>query len=91
MPSTLIALTNQKGLHARAAAALASRAGQFQSELKVRRADGDAWVDGKSVMSLMLLAAACGTELELKAEGPDAETALAAVRELIDHRFEEGE
>lgn len=91
MPSTRIELINKKGLHARAAASLASRAGAFDSQLQVRCAGHEAWVDGKSVMSLMLLAATCGTELELRAEGPDAEAALEALCELIRNRFDEGE
>lgn len=91
MPSTVITLTNQKGLHARAEAKLATAAGQFESHIKARCLGCGPWVDGKSVMSLMLLAAACGTELELEADGHDAEAALAAICALIEDRFEEGE
>ncbi|WP_027329615.1 HPr family phosphocarrier protein [Marinimicrobium agarilyticum] len=91
MPSKTITLINKKGLHARAAAKLATIAGQYQCQIQVRCLGGDTWVDGKSVMSLMLLAAACGTELELCAEGEDAPDALVAIGDLINDRFEEGE
>lgn len=91
MPSSIITLINQKGLHARAAAKLATTAGQFDCDVRVRCDGGDTWVDGKSVMSLMLLAAACGTDLELEADGHDADNALDALCALINDRFDEGE
>lgn len=91
MPSITTTLINQKGLHARAAAKLATTAGQFDSTVRVRCVGTDNWVDGKSVMSLMLLAAACGTELELETDGPDEQQALEGLCELINDRFEEGE
>ncbi|WP_347332786.1 HPr family phosphocarrier protein [Marinimicrobium locisalis] len=91
MPSKTIMLINKKGLHARAAAKLATTAGQYQCPIEVRCLGESNWVDGKSVMSLMLLAAACGTELELNAEGEEAPDALAALCDLINDRFDEGE
>lgn len=91
MPSLTITLINQKGLHARAAAKLATTASQFDCNLRVRCCGSDTWVDGKSVMSLMLLAAACGTELELDADGHDDQQALEAIGALINDRFDEGE
>lgn len=91
MPSKTITLINKKGLHARAAAKLATTAGQYQCQIQARCLSSETWVDGKSVMSLMLLAAACGTELELRAEGEDATDALTAICDLINDRFEEGE
>lgn len=91
MPSLTTTLINQKGLHARAAAKLATTASQFDCEVRVRCSGSDTQVDGKSVMSLMLLAAACGTELELDADGHDAEDALDALDTLINDRFDEGE
>ncbi len=91
MPSLTITLINQKGLHARAAAKLATTASQFDCKLRVRCSGSDTWVDGKSVMSLMLLAAACGTELELDADGQDDQQALEAIGALINDRFDEGE
>ncbi len=83
-------IINKRGLHARAAAKLATLANRFKARIQVRVGEGS-WADAKSVMSLMLLAASCGTALEISSEGDDAEAALHAIRALIADRFEEGE
>lgn len=83
-------IINKRGLHARAAAKLATLANQFQANVQARVNDG-MWADAKSVMSLMLLAASCGSRLEVSTEGDDAEAAMTAIRALIADRFEEGE
>jgi phosphocarrier protein HPr len=90
MPTETLDIINKRGLHARAAAKLATMANQFKATVQVRL-EGGAWADAKSVMSLMLLAASCGTRLEVNTEGKDAEAALTAIRALIADRFEEGE
>ena len=84
-----ITVSNKLGLHARAAAKLVTLAGQFSSSVKVRK--GDKEVDGKSIMSVMLLAASKGTPLEIITDGPDAEAAADAICALIDNKFDEGE
>ncbi len=83
-------IINKRGLHARAAAKLATLANQYAAKIQVRVGEGH-WADAKSVMSLMLLAATQGTALDILVEGDDAEHALTAVRALIADRFEEGE
>ncbi len=83
-------IINKRGLHARAAAKLATLANQFTAKILVRVGEGN-WADAKSVMSLMLLAASCGTALQVSIEGDDADAALSAIRALIADRFEEGE
>ena len=83
-------IINRKGLHARAAAKLATLANQYQARIQARLGCGN-WVDAKSVMSLMLLAASMGTALEISCEGEDAPAAMEAIRTLIADRFEEGE
>jgi phosphocarrier protein HPr len=83
-------IINKRGLHARAAAKLATLANRFQAKITARVGEGN-WADAKSVMSLMLLAAGCGTCLQICTEGDDAEAALNAIRALIADRFEEGE
>lgn len=85
-----LAIINKKGLHARAAAKLATLANQYQARIQARVGQGN-WADAKSVMSLMLLAASMGTHLEVSCDGEDAEAALSAIRALIADRFEEGE
>ncbi len=91
MPSTTVKIVNKKGLHARAAAKFATTAANFGCQVQARCPGSQQWVDGKSVMSLMLLAAGHGSELEIHAEGEDESSALEAIRELIANRFEEGE
>lgn len=90
MPMETLNIINKRGLHARAAAKLATLANQYAAKIQVRVGEGH-WADAKSVMSLMLLAATQGTALDILVEGDDAEHALTAVRALIADRFEEGE
>jgi phosphocarrier protein len=84
-----ITIINKLGLHARAAAKFVSCASAFSSNIHVGQ-DGNL-VDGKSIMSIMMLAAAKGTVLELQIEGEDEQDALAALVALIENRFEEDE
>lgn len=90
MQTEILDIINKRGLHARAAAKLATLANQFQAKVSARVGEGN-WADAKSVMSLMLLAASQGMTLEVRIEGDDAEAALCAIRVLIADRFEEGE
>lgn len=84
-----IMIINKLGLHARAAAKFVSCASAFKSGVRAGR-DGQ-MVDGKSIMSVMMLAAARGTRLELEVHGEDEEAALAALVALIENRFDEAE
>lgn len=84
-----ITIINQRGLHARAAAKLATLAARFAAS--IRAGINGKMVDSKSVMSLMLLAATQGTQLHLEIEGEDESEALAAICELINDMFGEGE
>lgn len=90
MPIETLDIINKRGLHARAAAKFATLANQFQASVQARVGEG-LWADAKSVMSLMLLAASCGTRLEISTEGKDADAAMNAIKALIADRFEEGE
>lgn len=84
-----IVIINKLGLHARAAAKFVTLASGFDAEIRLLR-DGRE-VNGKSIMGVMMLAAACGTRLELSASGPEAEQALAHLEALILRRFDEEE
>ncbi len=84
-----ITLVNKLGLHARASAKLVSLASEFDSEVLLKR-NGQA-VNAKSIMGLMMLAAAKGSELELCADGRDEKKAIDALVGLINDRFGEGE
>ncbi|MDJ0950771.1 MAG: HPr family phosphocarrier protein [Alphaproteobacteria bacterium] len=83
----MLTIVNSRGLHARAAARFVKVAGAFESEITVRR--NDMTVSGLSIMGLMMLAAAPGTDIEVTAAGSDAEAALAALEELVAERFGE--
>lgn len=84
-----VLVTNRLGLHARAAARLVRTASGFKSNIRLSRTDGSATADAKSILSVLLLAAARGTELLLTVEGKDEEAAMAAVCELFECKFGE--
>ena len=81
-------IVNKLGLHARAAAKLVTLAAKFKSDIRVTK-DGRE-VSGKSIMGVMMLAAAKGSRVTFRAEGPDAEKALDAIEALIARKFDEG-
>ena len=89
MLTETITIINKRGLHARAAAKFATTAAQFTARIQART--NGSWVEAKSVMSLMLLAATQGTDLEVSTEGEDETNAMAAIKSLIQDRFEEDE
>ncbi|MEW5248108.1 HPr family phosphocarrier protein [Microbulbifer sp. 2201CG32-9] len=82
-------IVNKLGLHARAASKFAQTSARFEADIRVHCRGKS--VDGKSVMALMLLAAAKGTELELEVCGADEDVALAAISSLVTDRFGEAE
>jgi phosphocarrier protein len=82
-----VTIRNQRGLHARAAARFVKVAQTFDAEISVEK-DGTT-VSGRSIMGLMMLAAAPGTEIVLSASGPQAADALEALARLVAGRFEE--
>ena len=80
------------GLHARAAAKLVRVASGFQSKVLLRRIDDDAVnVDAKSILSVLMLAASCGTRLQACVEGIDEEAAMNAIARLFAESFGEVE
>jgi phosphotransferase system HPr (HPr) family protein len=85
--SASVRIVNRLGLHARPAMAFVDTASTFASAVRVRR--GTQEVDGKSIMQMMMLAATRGVELEITAEGPDADAALAALSALVARGFDE--
>ena len=84
-----ITIINKLGLHARAAAKLVSTASAFASKVKISFNGKE--VDGKSIMSVMMLAASQGCEIHLKIDGDDEQAAMDAIVELINDYFGEGE
>lgn len=82
-----VAIVNRLGLHARPAMAFVDLAATFKCSVHVRRDDTE--VDGKSIMQMMMLAATQGTQLEIVADGDDADAALAALKALVARGFDE--
>ena len=87
MPQRRVTVVNNLGLHARAAAKFVKLAARFSASVTVAK-DGQQ-VSGSSILGLMMLAAGPGDEIEISADGSDAEAALEALTALVTDRFEE--
>lgn len=83
-----VTICNQKGLHARAAARFVQTAHDFDAEIWVRK--NGTIVNGRSIMGLMMLAAASGAELQISAAGPEADSAVETLARLVECKFDEG-
>lgn len=84
-----VEIINKLGLHARASAKLTQTAAQYQSEVWLAR--NGRRVNAKSIMGVMMLAAAKGSKVDIETEGPDEADAMAALVALIADRFGEAE
>jgi len=82
-----VQISNKYGLHARPAAEFVKLANRFASEIWVRKLDLE--VNGKSIMGMMMLAAEFGSEITIRASGPDAQTAVRELTGLVERRFGE--
>jgi phosphocarrier protein len=85
--SSEVQIVNKYGLHARPAAELVKLANRFSSEVWIRKEDTE--VSGKSIMGVMMLAAECGSTVEIRARGDDSQAAVDALAQLIQNRFGE--
>jgi phosphocarrier protein HPr len=83
-------IVNIRGLHARASRKLAELALRYEATTIVVRREGDE-ANACSLMDLMMLGAGIGSEIEVEADGPEAEKALDAIEALIVAKFDEGE
>jgi len=86
MTTRAVTIVNALGLHARAAARFVHAASAFTSQIRVTA--GRRVMDGKSIMGLLLLAAAQGTRIEISADGPDEAEAVEALGRLVERGFE---
>jgi phosphocarrier protein HPr len=85
--STQVVIVNKYGLHARPAAELVKLANRFTADVWLRKDEVE--VNGKSIMGVMMLAAECGSAVQIRAEGEDARRAVDALAELVQNRFGE--
>jgi phosphocarrier protein HPr len=84
-----VEIKNYLGLHVRPAMKFVELASRFQSEVRVHHNDSE--FNGKSLLELTMMAAECGTRLDLEARGPDATAAIEALADLVSARFYENE
>ena len=82
-----VEITNKLGIHARPAALFVKEAGRYQSDVFVLKNGQE--VNGKSIMGVMMLAVECGSEITIRARGPDSEEAVRALATLVRSKFEE--
>jgi phosphocarrier protein HPr len=82
-----VEIKNRLGMHLRAASTLAQTAARFKSQISIIK--GKNKVNARSVTGLMMLGAAIGTKLKVRAEGEDAKEALRAIQQLFEDRFGE--
>ena len=87
MSERSVQILNKNGLHARPAAEMVKAAAKFKSDITISREDIE--VNGKSIMGVMMLAAECGSTILLRATGPDATEAVAAIESLVHGKFGE--
>jgi phosphotransferase system HPr (HPr) family protein len=89
MQERKVTISNRLGLHARAAARVVRRASQYTSRVSILREDTGQEADGKSILSVLLLAASAGSSLIIRATGEDEERAANALAELVEQKFGE--
>ena len=82
-----VTVNNRAGIHARPAALIVQTAGKFQSKIFLKKETEE--INAKSIMGIITLGAAYGTELQLCVEGDDEEEAAESIAKLFDDRFEE--
>ena len=87
MPEADLLIKNERGLHARAASKFVKLAAEFDAEVSVTKAGQT--VSGLSILGLMMLAAAPGDTVTLVTEGPQADDAFQAIKDMIDEKFQE--
>lgn len=87
MVERTVTVVNKNGVHARPAAEIVKTAGRYASDVTIVRDDLE--VNGKSIMGVMMLAAECGADITLRADGPDAEEAVDAIATLVESKFGE--
>lgn len=89
MKRKVVEIKNKLGLHARPASILVKLAGKYDSEIKLIKEDTE--INAKSILGVMMLAAAPGQKITITAEGPDEKEAVNALASLVESNFDEKE
>lgn len=89
MIQRMIRIENELGLHARAAARLVKLTSSFESSVRLAKLNSRQEIDGKSILGILLLAAARGTQIQVSVEGRDEEEAMKAIQDLVANKFGE--
>lgn len=87
MTEKTVRITNRLGIHARPAALLVQTAGKYRCRIAIRKNDTE--VNAKSIMGVMMLAAGFGSQIHLRADGPDEKEAVLSLVRLIEQKFGE--
>jgi phosphocarrier protein HPr len=87
MMERTVEIVNRNGLHARPAAEIVKLSSKFNCDITIVREDLE--VNGKSIMGVMMLAAEDGSNILVRADGPDAEQAVSAIADLVAAKFGE--
>ncbi len=90
MTRKLVTVRHKYGIHARPAAKIVSLCNTFQADIEIIK-DAEPPANGKNILDIMMLAAATGTELEIRARGPDAEKAVTELATLMEGDFDTNE
>lgn len=93
LKSNRVTLRNKRGLHARASAKFAAMAQKYSAKIEVTSVNDvcQETVEGDSIMELLMLGSACGEDISITANGPDAQAAIDALTQLVENRFGESE
>ncbi len=91
MAEITITIKNKVGLHARPASLFVQAANKYKSDIRVTNISNNTTANAKSILNVLTLGANQGCEINMKAEGEDADEALAALKELFDTNFGEKE
>jgi phosphotransferase system HPr (HPr) family protein len=91
MAEITITIKNKVGLHARPASLFVQAANKYKSDIRVTNTSNNTTANAKSILNVLTLGANQGCEINMKAEGEDADEALAALKELFDTNFGEKE
>ena len=90
MKQVRLRVANAAGLHARPAAVFVAETSKFASKIRVRNATTNSgWTDAKSILSVLTLGVGQGTTITVRAEGPQADAAVAALTDLVSRDFDE--